>query len=323
MVERDWKGFLLKAVQSFREGFDGLRDNQRDVFERHGDAVGGLAAFTKPCQIVLIEFVEPLPLALIVTHKRDVPDLSFQVYEKIDSVEHLVPIFSQERPPSWLDSDSISKLMRRIATAAHAGYIESYSYLHRQECALLIFKQSAARRNPEYIAHSVFSSIWSSIREFISNKEKMKIGNSAVALSRDAIQITDLSLRNKIVQSSNQIQQALQQIRRLDEHEKKLDSMQTEIMGVHRLMGASKEYQDFVLLTSTVDEIKKEHVRMGLFDETIKRIDEKIDGLGKRIDDLRETRLWSKRTAIDVTLAVIATASTIIAALLAAGYLHF
>ena len=50
---------------------------------------------------------------------------------------------------------------------------------------------------------------------------------------------------------------ALQRIDELDEHERKLRTIDAEIAGVRRLIGNTEEYQDLRVLISAVDEIRR------------------------------------------------------------------
>jgi hypothetical protein len=154
-------------------------------------------------------------------------------------------------------------------------------------------------------------------RMVFSHGERETIGSKAEEIKSEAGKIVDENLRTKLLKAADEIETSLTKMKRLDEHDQKIAVIEGEIEGVRRLIGTTKEYQDWRVLVSDVAEFKKTpHVTKDLFDSEIKRLDQ-------RIDALKEIRFWSKRTIIDIVLASIATASTIIAALLAKGIIHF
>ena len=52
-----------------------------------------------------------------------------------------------------------------------------------------------------------------------------------------------------------------------------------------------------------------------VFDETVKRLEERTSALNTRLNDTRELRFWSRRTLVDILLALMAAAATIYAAI--------
>lgn len=152
-------------------------------------------------------------------------------------------------------------------------------------------------------ANATFSSLNSVGRRLTSLENKMKAGTIEADMVKDIRTEVD-HLRNNLKPIMDAFGGSEQQI------QAKVDTMAAWAVIDRKL-------------TEKISPLERELTEIRtLFGGTVKRIDERINGLGKRIDDLRETKLWSKRTVIDIVLAIIATASTIIAALLASGYLH-
>ena len=58
------------------------------------------------------------------------------------------------------------------------------------------------------------------------------------------------------------------------DYDKRLCLVENELGGVRKLIGVTKEYQDFTILVSAVDDLKKNHIDKQLFDEVIKRIED-------------------------------------------------
>lgn len=61
---------------------------------------------------------------------------------------------------------------------------------------------------------------------------------------------------------------------------------------------------------------KSHHVPKDVFESEIRRLDQ-------RIDMVKEIKTGSRRMALEIVLAIMAAASTILAALLGAGIIHF
>lgn len=76
---------------------------------------------------------------------------------------------------------------------------------------------------------------------------------------------------------------------------------------MRRLIGVTKEFQDWRLLVSDVLTIKRDYTTQSIFQSEIARLDQ-------RIEDLKAIRFWSKRTLVDIILAIIALIATLIAA---------
>ena len=69
-----------------------------------------------------------------------------------------------------------------------------------------------------------------------------------------------------------------------------------------------EDFQDLRVYTTDVEYLKKTHVHKEVFLVEIKRLDEKInrglEALNTRIEDLKAIKFWSKRTLLEIALAV-------------------
>ena len=118
---------------------------------------------------------------------------------------------------------------------------------------------------------------------------------------------------SELVEAGKKLEKALREIRRMDK----------EIDRVHRMIGASKDFQDLRAFITDVEALKKSHIHKDVFITETKRLDEKIDrgfeALNTRIEDLKAIKFWSKRTLLEIALALLGT----IATLFATGILKF
>jgi len=303
----------------FREYFDRLTPDEKDLITKHKEFEDDRSlSLIKPCQIVVFDFIEPFPIAFLITHHTDHPDLDFYIYKRIDNPKQLEKTITEEKP-YWLEDIKNYGFFKDVKRKP--SWTSSLTY--GDERAFLLFTEEKARKNPEWIAKALIRSIKSSFYEYHMDTQREQIGESTSKLKKDATLIPAPNIRTRVLDAADKIDNALRQMEHLKKYDKRLGFIEQEIGGVRKLIGVTKEYQDFIVLTSTVDEIKKNYVNRPLFDETIKRVDERINGVNTRIEDIKTIKFWSKRTIIDVILGAIATTSTLIAALLAAGILHF
>ncbi len=97
-------------------------------------------------------------------------------------------------------------------------------------------------------------------------------------------------------------------VNRLEKQEELVTTISEDVDGVRRLVGVSKEFQDWRLLISDVTRLKEEHISKREFDVDIKRLDEKIekgfDSFNTRIEDLKAIKFWSKRTVLEIALTI-------------------
>ena len=124
--------------------------------------------------------------------------------------------------------------------------------------------------------------------------------------------IQDESLRAKMLEHTNKISDSILDVKKLEQHELRLKSIEQEIGGVREMIGTTKEYQDFRAFTSDITELKKTHVHKEVFESEIKRLDQ-------RIEDLKAIKFWSKRTLLEIALAIM----TVIAVLYGAEVIKF
>lgn len=318
MSTHNWKEFLLVTVRKFREYFDRLTPAEKNLLIKHKEfeAVRSLSLI-KPCQIVVFDFIEPLPIAFLITHHTNHPDLDFYIYERIDNPKQLEKIITEEKP-FWLEDIKNYGFFKDVKR--EPDWINSLTYGEKR--AFLLCTEEEAREDPEWIAKMLMDSINFSFGDYYMEAQKEQIGESTSKLKKDATLIPAPNIRTRVLEAADKIDNALRQMDHLKKYDKRLGFIEREIGGVRKLIGVTKEYQDFIVLTSAVDEIRKNYVNRSLFDEAIKRIDERINGVNTRIEDIKAIKFWSKRTIVDVILGAIATTSTLIAALLAAGILH-
>jgi len=132
-----------------------------------------------------------------------------------------------------------------------------------------------------------------------------------------AKELGNAKMSSLIVESTKTLEDSLDKLRKIDEHEQKLMTLEDEIIGVRKLVGTTKEFQEFRAFTTELENLKKTHIHREVFLTEVKRLDEKmekgLEALNTRIEDLKAIKLWSKRTLLEIALAILAIISTLFA----------
>jgi len=308
-ISEHWQKFLQRVVTAYRDRMDALSEEERYTL-LHLLPTYRLAqnlVLYEPCQIVVFTFSPSIRTSFLVLHDPSHPDCEFFSYEGISDLLLFEKNATREHP-FWL------KAARSLAFfAGWHGRGLSFS----EEGALAYFEGQEARSSPDYVMNELFGSAQDWLRESLIHLGTRRIQETTGELRQDAMSITQKEIRTRVLESTGAIEVALRQMRRLDPLERSVTAIQEEIKGVRTLIGATKEFQEFRVLTSEVDRLSREHVSKDVFDETVRRLDQQLEALTTRFNDLRETKFWSRRTLIDIALGLIAAISTIYAAKLA------
>jgi hypothetical protein len=296
--------YLNTVVAKFRHYYDKLSEEEKSEAQLN-------MTFAKPCQIEFFSF-EGNGQFMIVTFRSDSPD-DLKIYEHI-----------KEDPASFVE-DKISRFKEKRGLSKiilKRGKIHGGSWVGLGENASAYFFDDIQTEhpNPEKYGEEILKTVRDQVQERLRARKRIieygAIEEEIRAIRLDIKRIEDSGLRARMLESTKKIDEAISTVKTLEVHEQRLSQIEQEIGGVRKMIGTTKEYQDFRVLATDVNDLKRSHVHKDVFESEIKRLDQ-------RIDSLREIRFWSKRTIVDIILAIIATASTVIAALLAAGVLKF
>jgi hypothetical protein len=304
-----WEEYLKTLLTTFRNHYDKLSDKEKSETQLN-------TTFAKPCQIEFFSF-EGDGQAMIVTFYKDRPD-DLRVYERV-----------KEDPSSLLKEkvlnfkDASYFFDKRTQERLKGGRIQTgYSWTSLgDDASIYLFEDLIkVRPDPESYANMIFEDVRKNALERLRSRNRITkyetIKEEVEAIKQDIKRIDDSYLRSRLLESAKKIDETISAVKTLEKHEQRLSQIEQEIGGVRKMIGTTKEYQDFRVLATDVDDLKKSHVHKDVFESEIKRLDQ-------RIDSLREIRFWSKRTIVDIVLAVIATVSTTIATLLATGIIKF
>jgi hypothetical protein len=284
----NWNEYLTKIIEISRQSYEVERVKNL-VKDRFFDS-----SFLPPCQVEVLDSGREVIWLLVHDTKRK--DKEFEIHHNVKNYgesEFARTYKLKTLPETFLESKPSNVAQLWIFTKQRTF--------------------SGLSGDPEDVADQILETLMTWARYELREDQVNAIRRSTSGLRESASRLEQKEMRDYVEKFAKKIDRALEEIKRIDEHEKKLVSVEKDIVGVRRLVGVSQEFQDWRTLASDVTALKKKPlVSQGIFTSEIKRLDQ-------RIDALTEIRFWSKRTIVDVVLAAVATASTIIAALLAAG----
>jgi hypothetical protein len=279
-----WEKYVERTIAHYRKEVDNLGPELKEKIKTALNF-----SLLEPCQIEVLDFHGEKSVVFLIMHNESLPDMMTKIQKDIMSTESSEFIGIHGFPASTI-----------------RGLEEGSFFLRSKSLVIDMYGQSvtlvARNTSPEEVAEILVRDSIQKAREFARLRQVDLIEDSTIGLKKSIARIPEKDVREEILATAKKIDGALQEVKRIDE----------EISKVRQLVGRSKEFQDWKLLISDVDRLKGENVPRGVFESEVKRLDQKIDSL-------REIKFWSTRTVVDIALAIIATVSTIIAALLAAG----
>jgi hypothetical protein len=299
-----WKEYLTILLDSYRENFDRLSEE-----EKHETQVN--YTFVKPCQIEVLSFQKLLRDILLVSFDPKRPDKEFIINDriKLDAKEYVSKraqsdaIFLKYRKTfmSYLKKERIHYIWRSLEEDMSVHFFDNLreQYPDPKTLALERFEEERKEIRNRLLRNARLSQYENLSIEVKKLKEQLKY-------------ISDTNLRLDTLATTDALNSYIRKVKRIDKHEKRIDKIEKDIGGVRRIMGVSEKFQDWRIMASDLETLKKTHVAKELFQSEIKRLDQ-------RIDSLKEIKFWSKRTLLEISLAIIAA----IATLYGAGVIKF
>jgi hypothetical protein len=291
-----WEEYATETVKAFREEFNTFSGGEREYVKEHllGETL------LKPTQMEIFELKVQKGTVLFALHKTTLADMSVNLHTEATTDD--IRLFLEKEGDSFkLTSEAVTRLLGLKTMPWLLAILGRWLYVDHEN-----------KRDPRLLARTILSSL----RTDIKSAQVRTIEKTTEELKKRIPRIPEED-REELLAYATKIDAALQEIARIDA------KVSDEIGGVRKIIGASKEFQDFRVFTTDVEDLKKTHVPKDVFVSEIKRLDEKIDSglqaLNTRMDDLKAIRFWSKRTLLEIALAILAALAT----LYAAGVLKF
>jgi hypothetical protein len=277
--------FLIEVVTSFRKEFERFTPtNQRLIKGRAFDSLP-----FEPCQIEVLDFGVGKAVIWLLIHDNQLPDMMFKIHKDVKSVQ---------------ESEFASKYKTEFSMLLEKGY-EKILFI---ETLHILTKKKMTITMGYGTSQEITQSFLRDANEELRTEQVDLIERSTDGLKESIARIPKKDIREELLSSTKKIDKSLQEIKRIDE----------EFDKFRQLVGVSQEFQDWRVLVSDVHRLKGEHVPREVFDTEMKRIDEKInkglEALNTRIEDFKAIKFWSKRTVLEIALAVWGAIVTLYAA---------
>jgi hypothetical protein len=300
-----WKEYIEHNILRFREYYDLLtKEEKRFILESKN---ARLLSLNKPTQVIVIDPADIPAKYILVMHAQEFMDMDIFVYENMP-VEELCKKVIEHRG-RWLDflpEKDINSIFGFLGRGSQS-YSNHLVSVWTSECSFSIHSDFDFRSDRDYLFDLSRRTI---SQESELTKRKAQIEKTVIDLKKDAEAIPEeIDLRSKIIKGTTELEDQIKEL------QKRLD---TEVGGVRQLIGTSERFLDWKAFTTDVEHLKTTHIAKETFHSEIKRIDEKIDksfeALNTRIEDLKAIKFWSKRTLLEIALAIWGAIVTLYAA---------
>jgi len=239
----NWKEALTKFVMAWRDEFEKLTDSEKKEYLENYTVH---YHFLKPCQIEVIEVKKIRRVIWIITRDKARADMEFIIHSNVkESLESFLEK-KKTQDPDWFDKFEkiIPKLSHDYAQGGNFWDFEG-------EITYCSLNYNPLERDPVEYARS-------DLKGHINTLRRIKLRKD-IELTTDQIKsnverITDTQLRSSFNEATKKLEYSLSQIKRLDEHERKLRSMEEELVGVRKLVG-TETFGEWKVLLSEMDKM--------------------------------------------------------------------
>jgi hypothetical protein len=301
--------FISKYISLWREALDTLSHKKSTIIRNYlNSGHSDFSSYCSPCQIEVVTFKAKHKLLWIVTHDSGRQDAEITIVEEQPNI---TSFFEKQKIDNPVWYRRFNKIIRDYE-GDDGAYTSSWSY--GKDFTYIISEDNYLSDDVAKVLAYQFKTMMSWIIRF---EQRQLIDRKTEDIKNEAEKVVDVDQRSRLIRAAEEIKESLGKLKNLEKQDQRISAIEGEITGVRKLIGESKEYQDWRLLVEDVAEFKRcQPIKKDLFESEIKRLDQ-------RIDSLKEIKVSSKRAALEVVLALVAASSTIIAALLAAGIIHF
>lgn len=305
MKAMPWKEYLSTLVETFRSYFDEMTSEEKTIAQLN-------MTFVKPCQIEFFSFENDGQI-MLVTLFPDSPDY-IQVHEHLGKDFDFSSISKEKLSASI--GRTIGEILNPQIENGRAKFRVVWASLAENASYYTFDNLQEKYPDPKSFAKGRFEEVLRNAKDNLRTKKRSteikSIADQIEKLNADIKAIKDTSLRNRMLRHTSRMDSSISSVKRLEQHEQRLTEVEQEIGGVRKMIGTTKEYQDFRVFIADLEELKKTHIHKKVFESEIKRVDQ-------RIEDLKAIKFWSKRTVLEIALVIWGTIVT----LYASGILKF
>jgi len=290
----NWVDFVKATIQSFREQFEKVvpsTKKQQILKTIYNETL------LEPCQVEVSDLGEHRGVIWLITHDRRRKDMEVIVIENIKYPENYAEKYFKAK----------RHLLKYGSHLLEAEYFRGWR-LGRSDSTLHLYAddfywspENLRSMTPYRHASDLIEMLDLFLQDATYDLYHKELEKGAEALKSDVALVQEDDLRARLEKTSRKIEQTIQQIKRIEEHERRLGSMEKEITGVRRLMG-TKTFGEWKVLLSEIDKVS---ARVDSLSE-IKEAYDKI--LAQQADVIKQQSSFLKWVKYSVILVPIAVA---------------
>lgn len=264
----NWTDYIRSNIAEFRKQYEKFSEEEKSLLARQ--AITSNLILTEPCQVVVLDIKDHRLVILYVLHNKEYPDMNITILENLSLNKFSSASLSEAPILQTLGTGDFSAIfedVRMVTSSEMFSQGFSSAWQPRKESVFFLF----SRNFLTFDAHSFSDYVlrWINIK-IESLRRREKINETVNGIKRDAQAIPKIELKTKIVEATGTLK------KEIDDLNKKLDE---EIGGVRKMIGSTKEFQDFRVFTSDVTDLKKSHVPKDVFEAKIGELTARVDSL--------------------------------------------
>jgi len=210
-----------------------------------------LSSLNEPCQVVVIDFVEPYGKAFIILHSEEHPDMEIAVLENMTSKDFSDEVLKEMKLLESLDKEEIQILTKSIESYAikdsESKSEWEWSHTDFKKSTLVVFRYDPRLSTKRYeFGELIDVNVRVELYETLREKQRKKIEEALGVLRSDAKEIPEGELRTKIMEATARLERHMNQL------DKKHEKLRDELVGVRRLVG-TETFGEWRVLLSEID----------------------------------------------------------------------
>jgi hypothetical protein len=298
-----WEKYVKSNILRFREEYRKFKELWKRILETN--RIAFLVSLNSPCQVVVIDFGEGESKCLIIVHDEKHSDMEV-AFENVAFEDFSSRFLREIELLRSIDTREFQEIVSFVRGTAR-GYLGGHWRLFTKA---FVGVTGDIRPVSKLLSDKALMNIDSIIVSIDKKEQRRRIKEAIEVIKKDAETIDGEKLRRKVMMNIGRLE------KRIKEMNTKFEDSTNRL---RRMIGTSEKYLDWKAFSSDIEHLKETHVTKGEFKSEIKRLGEKIDAVNVRIEDLKAIKFWSKRTLLEMALAIIAA----IATLYGAGVIKF
>jgi len=239
----NWEAYVKTTIRSFRERFEHIDPGlkvliQQDVYSE---------TLLEPCQVEVSDPGEHWYVIWLITHDQQRKDMEVTVYNNIKNPQAYAKAYFEAKQHLFENYEKGSK-------ESLLSLLKEGGTLHLYPNDYYWVRKNLRKESSYSHAADLVGITHTFLEGAVDRIHHRELEESAKALKKDIALVDKEELRSRLEENSRRIDQTIQQIRRIEQHERKLRSMEDNLMGVRKLVG-TKGFGEWKVLLSEIDKI--------------------------------------------------------------------